>query len=126
MNTLDRLVQNPLGALAVLTLAAFLEAWGDSFFQAGFYRSSGFGRVLALLAGAAVLAAYGSVAGHLRGAVLPYGPDSEQGPLRAGAYDSNMVGRRAHRSRRPGDRILEGMSLKKRRLAPHNGNRQPI
>jgi small multidrug resistance family-3 protein len=61
MNTLDRLVQNPLGALAVLTLAAFLEAWGDSFFQVGFYRSSGFGRVLALLAGAAVLAAYGSV-----------------------------------------------------------------
>jgi small multidrug resistance family-3 protein len=61
MNTLDRLVSNPLGALAVLTLAAFLEAWGDSFFQAGFYRSSGFGRVLTLLAGAVVLAAYGSV-----------------------------------------------------------------
>jgi len=61
MNTLDRLVSNPLGALAVLTLAAFLEAWGDSFFQAGFYRSSGFGRVPAFLAGAVVLAAYGSV-----------------------------------------------------------------
>ncbi len=61
MNTLDRLVLNPLGALAVLTLAAFLEAWGDSFFQAGFYRSSGFGRVLALVAGVAVLATYGSV-----------------------------------------------------------------
>jgi small multidrug resistance family-3 protein len=61
MNTLDRLVSNPLGALSVLTLAAFLEAWGDSFFQAGFYRSSGLGRVLAFLAGAAVLAAYGSV-----------------------------------------------------------------
>ena len=61
MNALDRLVSNPLGALAVLTFAAFLEAWGDSFFQAGFYRSSGVGRVLAILAGAAVLAAYGSV-----------------------------------------------------------------
>lgn len=61
MNLLDRLVANPLGALAVLTLAAFLEAWGDSFFQVGFYRSSGLGRVLALLAGAAVLASYGSV-----------------------------------------------------------------
>ncbi len=61
MNTLDRLVTNPLGALAVLTLAAFLEAWGDSFFQVSFYRSSGFGRVLAFLAGAAVLAAYGSI-----------------------------------------------------------------
>jgi small multidrug resistance family-3 protein len=61
MNILDRLVQNPFGALSVLTLAAFLEAWGDSFFQVGFYRSTGFGRALALLAGAAVLAAYGSV-----------------------------------------------------------------
>lgn len=61
MNVLDRLVQNPMGALAVLTLAAFLEAWGDSFFQVGFYRSSGFGRVLALVAGAVVLSAYGSV-----------------------------------------------------------------
>jgi small multidrug resistance family-3 protein len=61
MNTLDRLVSNPLGALSVLTLAAFLEAWGDSFFQVSFYRSSGLGRLLAFLAGAAVLAAYGSV-----------------------------------------------------------------
>jgi hypothetical protein len=61
MNTLNRLVSYPLGAFAVLTLAAFLEAWGDSFFQVSFYRSSGFSRVLAFLAGAAVLAAYGSV-----------------------------------------------------------------
>jgi small multidrug resistance family-3 protein len=61
MDLLNKLVANPLGALAVLTLAAFLEAWGDSFFQVGFYRSSGMGRVLAVLAGAAVLAAYGSV-----------------------------------------------------------------
>jgi hypothetical protein len=61
MNVLDRLVANPMGALAVLTLAALLEAWGDSFFQVGFYRSSGLGRATALVAGAAVLAAYGSV-----------------------------------------------------------------
>jgi hypothetical protein len=61
MSILDRLVQNPLGALAVLTLAAFLEAWGDSFFQVGFYRSSGLGRLLALIAGAVVLSTYGSV-----------------------------------------------------------------
>jgi len=40
MNLLDRLVQNPLGAVAVLGLAAFLEAYGDSFFQVSFYRSS--------------------------------------------------------------------------------------
>jgi hypothetical protein len=56
MNALDRLVSNPLGALAVLTLAAFLEAWGDSFFQVSFYRSSGLGRLLAFLAGVLVLA----------------------------------------------------------------------
>jgi small multidrug resistance family-3 protein len=61
MNIIDRLVANPLGAFGVLALAAFLEAYGDSFFQVSFYRSSGFGRVLAFVAGAAVLAAYGSV-----------------------------------------------------------------
>jgi small multidrug resistance family-3 protein len=61
MNLLDRLVANPVGAFAVLSLAAFLEAYGDSFFQVSFYRSSGLGRVTAFMAGAAVLAAYGSV-----------------------------------------------------------------
>lgn len=58
---LDRLVANPLGALAVLSLAAFLEAWGDSFFQAGFYRSTGSARFAALIAGTLALATYGSV-----------------------------------------------------------------
>lgn len=57
---LDRWVANPLGACSVLAFAAFLEAWGDSFFQAGFYRSTGAGRVLACVAGVIVLAAYGS------------------------------------------------------------------
>lgn len=61
MSVLDRFVENPWGAVCVLALAAFLEAWGDSFFQVGFYRSSGLGRLAALLAGAAVLATYGSV-----------------------------------------------------------------
>ena len=60
MSLLNRLVQNPMGALGVLAIAAFLEAWGDSFFQAGFYRSSGFMRFLMLLAGTAILALYGS------------------------------------------------------------------
>ncbi len=57
---LDRVVDNRLGVLAVLSLAAFLEAWGDSFFQAGFYRASGAGRVLALAGGVLVLAMYGA------------------------------------------------------------------
>jgi len=61
VNLLDRLVANPFGIFVVLTLAAFLEAWGDSFFQVSFYRSSGVGRVLAFAAGAAVLASYGAV-----------------------------------------------------------------
>jgi hypothetical protein len=61
MNLLDRLVANPLGVFAVLTLAAFLEAWGDSFFQVSFYRATGAGRVLAFVAGAVVLASYGAV-----------------------------------------------------------------
>lgn len=61
MNFLGRLVSYPLGAFAVLSLAAFLEALGDSFFQACFYRTAGLGRVLALVAGALVLACYGAV-----------------------------------------------------------------
>ncbi len=61
MSFLDKLVSNPLGAGLVLVLAAFLEVWGDSFFQTSFYRSSGSGRILAFLGGAAVLACYGSV-----------------------------------------------------------------
>ena len=61
MNLLDRFVANPLGAFATLALAAFLEAHGDSFFQAGFYRSTGAGRILSLLFGAIVLALYGTV-----------------------------------------------------------------
>ena len=61
MSFLDRLVQYPLGAFSVLTLAAFFEVWGDSYFQVSFYRSSGLGRVLAFAAGVAVLACYGSV-----------------------------------------------------------------
>jgi hypothetical protein len=57
---LDRLVANPLGTMAVLSIAALLEAWGDSWFQTGFYRSSGAGRVAAIVAGSVVLALYGA------------------------------------------------------------------
>ena len=60
MSLLSRLVQNPLGAIGVLCVAALLEAWGDSFFQTGFNRSSGASRALAIVAGAVVLALYGS------------------------------------------------------------------
>lgn len=61
VDLLNRLVSNPLGMFGLLALAATLEAWGDSLFQTGFYRASGLGRLVALLAGTAVLACYGSV-----------------------------------------------------------------
>jgi len=60
-NILDRLIANPIGTVSLLAFAAFLEAYGDSFFQVSFYRSSGLARVLAFVAGAVVLTAYGSV-----------------------------------------------------------------
>ena len=61
MQILDRVVAHPLGAAAALTLAAFLEVYGDSFFQTSFYKASGTGRILAFASGVAVLAVYGSV-----------------------------------------------------------------
>jgi len=61
MNSVGQLLQNPLGALGFLAAAAFLEAFGDSFFQAAFYHASGWGRLAAALSGAVVLVAYGSM-----------------------------------------------------------------
>ena len=59
---LDHIVAHRSGALAVLLLAAFLEAYGDSSFQTAMYRSSsGMSRTIALLSGAVSLAAYGLV-----------------------------------------------------------------
>jgi drug/metabolite transporter superfamily protein YnfA len=59
MNLVERLTSNSFGALAVLACAACLEAFADSFFQIGLHRSTGFARIPAFAAGAAVLAAYG-------------------------------------------------------------------
>jgi len=58
---LDQIVAHRAGALFVLLVAAFLEAYGDSCFQSGLYRSSGASRAIAFLGGAASLAAYGLV-----------------------------------------------------------------
>jgi drug/metabolite transporter superfamily protein YnfA len=60
-NFLDHIVAHRSGALLILLLAAFLEAYGDSSFQTALYRSSGISRTLAFLAGAASLVAYGLV-----------------------------------------------------------------
>ncbi|HUA91353.1 MAG TPA: hypothetical protein VL991_02240 [Terracidiphilus sp.] len=61
MNEAERLVSNPLGAFGVLVLAAWLEAYGDSFFQVGLHRSSGMARIFAFAAGIVVLALYGTL-----------------------------------------------------------------
>lgn len=61
MHSLEQLVESPLGALMFLLVAAFLEAFGDSFFQSAFYHAEGWGRPAAIFAGAVTLAAYGSI-----------------------------------------------------------------
>jgi uncharacterized protein YaaW (UPF0174 family) len=58
-NFLDSVVAHPVGAFISLTLAAFLEAFGDSLFQSGLYRSAGAARALFFVCGAVVLALYG-------------------------------------------------------------------
>ena len=60
-NLLSQIVANRSGALVVLATAAFLEAYGDSCFQSGLYRSRGVGRILVFLIGVASLTFYGLV-----------------------------------------------------------------
>ena len=58
-NILNQIVSSPIGAFAVLTLAAYLEVSGDACFQSGLYRSSGSARTLWFVGGTLVLASYG-------------------------------------------------------------------
>src|SRR5271156_4185409 len=58
-NILSQIVSTPVGAFAVLSLAAFLEVSGDACFQSGLYQATGATRGLWFLAGAVVLASYG-------------------------------------------------------------------
>ncbi|MGB8013234.1 MAG: hypothetical protein WCF68_16610 [Terriglobales bacterium] len=58
---LNHLVAHRSGALFLLAIAAFLEAYGDSCFQSALYRASGMSRTLAFVGGALSLAAYGLV-----------------------------------------------------------------
>lgn len=58
---LDHIVAYRAGALLLLMAAAFLEAYGDSCFQSGLYRSSGTARAFAFLLGAVSLVCYGLV-----------------------------------------------------------------
>ena len=58
-NFLDSVVAHPAGAFVLLTVAALLEAFGDSLFQSGIYRSAGVARVLFFVFGSVVLVLYG-------------------------------------------------------------------
>jgi hypothetical protein len=58
---LDQLLAHRGGALLILSAAAFFEAFGDSLFQSGLYRTSGLMRVLSFAGGAGTLALYGLV-----------------------------------------------------------------
>ena len=60
-NLLNQVVTYRSGAFTVLLIAAFLEAYGDSCFQSGLYRSRGIGRIVVFLIGAASLTFYGLV-----------------------------------------------------------------
>ena len=58
--TLDQLVSTRIGTFAILLLAAFLEAYGDSCFQKGLHHSTG-ARYAAFAGGGLALAFYGLV-----------------------------------------------------------------
>jgi hypothetical protein len=58
VNQFSQLTSNPIGAFAVLAIAAFLEVQGDACFQSGIYHSSGSKRIGWFLAGALVLICY--------------------------------------------------------------------
>jgi len=58
---MNHIVAHRSGALCVLSLAAFLEVYGDSCFQSALYRASGMSRAFAFVGGAVSLAAYGLV-----------------------------------------------------------------
>jgi hypothetical protein len=58
VNQFSQLTSNPIGAFAVLAIAAFLEVQGDACFQSGLYHASGSKRIGWFFAGALVLVCY--------------------------------------------------------------------
>ena len=59
MNVLNQIAAHPVGAFILLAFAAFLEVFGDSFFQAGIYHATGSARLWSFALGIAILAFYG-------------------------------------------------------------------
>ncbi len=58
MPQFTQLVSSPMGAFAVLGVAAYLEVQGDACFQSGLYHSSGAKQIAWFAAGAVVLICY--------------------------------------------------------------------
>lgn len=61
MNNLSQIVTSPIGKFLLLSIAALLEVFGDSFFQSALHRPSGTSRLLSFALGAIVLSLYGAV-----------------------------------------------------------------
>lgn len=59
MNLVSLVVRSPFGAFAFLVVAAILESFGDSCFQAALYHSTGGASAAAAVSGAVVLVGYG-------------------------------------------------------------------
>ena len=58
MPQFSQIVSSPIGAFAVLALAAYLEVQGDACFQSGLYRSTGTKQIGWFVAGTVVLVCY--------------------------------------------------------------------
>jgi small multidrug resistance family-3 protein len=58
MPQFNQIVASPIGTVAVLALAAYLEVQGDACFQSGLYHSSGAKQIGWFIAGTAVLVCY--------------------------------------------------------------------
>jgi len=56
--SLKQIVSTPLGLFVVLSLAAYLEVYGDACFSSGLYQSTGLKRIFWFFAGTAVLVLY--------------------------------------------------------------------
>ena len=125
---LNQLVATRTGTCAVLLLAAFLEAYGDSLFQSGLHRTTGAARCLAFAAGAVALLCCGSgsagpvwphrqhssvgfrqTARTLRCAVLSDGAGAGKDTFSAGADSTDFAGRFTDRGWRSSHHILEAV-----------------
>ena len=111
MNAVVQFVQNPLGALAFLAVAAILEAFGDACFQAAMYHSVGWASAGAAISGAVVLVGYGVMVNlphwRLRFHVLSVRANHQSGAIWPSAELADLCGRRAHPGRWVGADILE-------------------